>query len=97
MGFLRKKIRLPAAHYVGPRWYFVTLCCAERRRIFGSPKIAGWLIENLRRESALHHFAVHAYCAMPDHFHALVRGMEATSNLLVFLKSLKQETAHEFQ
>ncbi len=34
---------------------------------------------------------------MPDHFHALVRGMETTSDLLVFLKRLKQETAYEFQ
>jgi hypothetical protein len=48
MAFLRKKIRLPAAHYIGPRWYFVTLCCAERQRVFANPRHADWLSEKLR-------------------------------------------------
>lgn len=33
---------------------------------------------------------------MPDHFHGLVTGLEPTSDLLVFVKSLKLSTAREY-
>ena len=34
---------------------------------------------------------------MPEHIHALVRGLELGSDLLIFLKGFKQETAYEFR
>src|SRR5271170_137365 len=94
---LRRNIRLKTANYKGQRWYFVTLCCANRRRGFANPEIASWLIGELRRQSDSSHFAVHAYCVMPDHLHALVLGIETASDLLAFMKNLKQETGFEFQ
>lgn len=97
MEFRHKNIRLPAGHYTGQRWYFVTLCCADRRPVLAKPKYAAWVINQLRQHSRANHFAVHAYCAMPDHLHALVFGLDSTSNLLVFLKELKQKNAYEFQ
>ncbi|MBZ5695418.1 MAG: transposase [Acidobacteriia bacterium] len=96
MGFLHRNIRLPAAKYRGVQWYFVTLCCAGRRRVFADEKRATWIVDELRRHATSHRFAVHAYCAMPDHLHALVMGLDATSDLLTFLKNLKQKTAYEF-
>jgi putative transposase len=95
--FPRKNIRLPASSYIGQREYFVTFCCDERRPVFAEPAKALWLIEELRRHSVRHHFAVYAYCMMPEHFHALVRGLELGSDLLVFLKGFKQETAYSFR
>lgn len=97
MEFRHKNIRLPAAHYTGQRWYFVTLCCAHRRPVFADPMHAAWILEHLRQHSNASHFAVHAYCAMPDHLHALVLGLDTTSDLLTFLKHLKQETGYQFQ
>jgi putative transposase len=95
--FPHKNIRRPAAHYVGRREYFVTFCCCGRRAVFAEPEKALWLIDELRRHSVRHRFAVYAYCVMPEHFHALVRGLGPGSDLLVFLKGFKQETAHEFR
>lgn len=54
------------------------------------------MIAMLRQESALMQFSVYAYCVMPDHVHVLIYGLGATSNLLAFVKRLKQRTAHEF-
>jgi putative transposase len=55
------------------------------------------VIDQLREHAHAHHFSVHAYCAMPDHLHALVFGLDATSDMLVFLKEMKQKTAYQFQ
>jgi putative transposase len=95
--FPHRNIRRPGAHYVGQREYFITFCCCGRRAVFAEPEKALWLVEELRRHSARHHFAVYAYCVMPEHFHALVRGLELGSDLLAFLKGFKQETAYEFR
>ena len=97
MVFQHKNVRLPAAHYVGRRWYFITFCCENRLPVFNDPEHAVWLIEIIRRESATNHFAIHAYCVMADHFHFLALGVEETSNLLAFVKLLKQKSAFEFK
>ncbi len=97
MAFLRKKIRLADEQYIGARWYFVTMCCAERRTEFANLEIAAWIVEQLREKSISNRFAVHAYCAMPNHLHALVLGLDASSDLLFFLKSFKQATAYDFK
>jgi REP-associated tyrosine transposase len=97
MQFLHKNIRLPAAKYIGVRWYFVTLCCAARRRVFANPEWASRIVDGLRQEADAYHFDVHAYCVMPDHVHALLKGLDPTCDLLAFLKNLKQKTDHEFR
>jgi putative transposase len=97
MAFRHKNIRLPTTHYRGQRWYFATLCCAGRRPLLTEPKCATWVISRLREHSQANLFAVHAYCAMPDHLHVLVLGLDIESDLLVFLKELKQNTAYQFQ
>jgi putative transposase len=97
MPFDRKNIRLPSTQYLGQRWHFVTICCESRRHVFANPNHARSLIEELRRAASAKSFAVFAYCAMPDHFHLLVQGLAASSNLLAFVKTLKQKTAYEFE
>jgi putative transposase len=97
MAFLHKNIRLDPTKYKGMQWYFVTMCCAGRRRVFADAEQASWIVDELRQRSASHGFGVHAYCAMPDHLHALLRGLHTTSDLLVFMKNLKQTTAYEFR
>ncbi|MGO9591856.1 MAG: REP-associated tyrosine transposase [Candidatus Acidiferrales bacterium] len=97
MPFPHKNIRLHPANYLGERSYFVTLCCASRRPVFTNAKNAAWLIEILRGQSTAHGFAVHAYCAMPDHFHALAAGLNPASDLLAFVKNLKLTTSLEYR
>jgi len=96
MIFHHKNIRLHPAKYRGVQWHFVTLCCATRRSVFADAELASWIVGELRQHATAHNFAVHAYCVMSDHLHALVMGLDATSDLLIFLRSLKQKTAYEF-
>jgi putative transposase len=91
-----KNIRLNPVMYIGRRSYFVTLCCSARRPVFANRDRAIWFIENLRKQSGDYGFVVHAYCVMPDHVHLLVTGTGAASDLLAFLRNLKQTTAHEY-
>jgi len=65
--------------------------------VFAKPEQAVWLIDQLREQSASNQFAVHAYCVMPDHLHALVFGLEPASSMLAFAKILKQKTSYEFR
>jgi putative transposase len=95
--FHHKNIRLGGENYRGCRWHFVTICCEQRRRFFSSPNRAAWLIQTLEREAVSKRFGVHAYCVMPDHVHLLVVGLDARTDLLAFVKGLKQKTGYEFK
>jgi putative transposase len=93
----RKNIRLPSLTYTGMREYFVTICCHKREPYLALPENALPVLEQLQSIALRHSFAVHAYCAMPDHLHALVAGTSESSRLLSFIKSFKQHTGHEFR
>jgi len=97
MPFFHKNIRLAASQYAGQRWYFLTLCCENRRPVFAVPEHAHMLHGALRDVSVSMQFSVYAYCIMPDHLHALVHGLQTTSDLLAFVKRLKQNTGYEFR
>lgn len=97
VAFFHKNIRLGADQYTGQRWFFLTLCCENRRPVFSIPEHAMWLIDMLRQESVSAQFLLYAYCIMPDHLHVLVQGLDTTSDLLAFIKRLKQSTGYEFR
>ena len=97
MAHLHKNIRLHRGRYIGRATHFVTICCDDRRTVFAHNPTAFWLIEILKKQSALHGFAVQAFCVMPDHFHALVTGQHDRSNLLDFVKNFKQTTSREYR
>jgi putative transposase len=97
MAFPHKNIRLCGTQYRGVRWYFVTLCCSRRRHAFADLELAFWMIGELRSQAVRQRFAVHAYCVMPDHLHALVVGLRESSDLLSFVRSFKLRTTLGFQ
>jgi putative transposase len=39
---------------------------------------------------------VHAYCVMPDHFHALVEGSSPDCDFLLLMRFFKQRTSREY-
>jgi REP element-mobilizing transposase RayT len=49
----------------------------------------------MRRHADAYRFALHAYCVMPDHFHLLAVGLEPVSDLLGFVKNIKQTSSAE--
>ena len=92
----RKNIRLPAEYYRGRRMYFLTLCFEQRRRYAANPRVASWLIAQLRKHASACEFFIHAYCIMPDHMHILAAAASEDSNLVKFVEAFKQETAIAF-
>jgi len=85
--------RLAAKSYVGPRTYFVTICCHNRRPIFRDLSAGHQAVEILSDAAAKHGFSIHAFCVMPDHLHFLVEGVHEHSNLAKFVTLFKQRTA----
>jgi len=96
MHFRRKNIRLHPIHYRGRRWFFITLCCESRRPVFSHGAQAHNLIECLKITAESYRFGVHAFCVMPDHFHALVEGIEPKCDLLLFVRNFKQTSSRDF-
>ena len=93
----RKRIRLDSSRYIGRQLYFLTLCTYERRAVFLNQAVGHWVLTRLLGTSAKHDFAVHAYCAMPDHLHALAEAMTARAELVKFVSAFKQETGFAYQ
>ncbi len=95
--FRRKNIRLPAVNYLGPRWYFLTICVSKRRPVFGEPRASEWILRETRTACAEYSFFLHAYCVMPDHLHLLVQGSSDTSDLLGFVRQFKRRTGQVWE
>jgi putative transposase len=96
MRFRRKNIRLNAINYRGRGWFFITLCCELRRPVFANDEWARRLIDCLKSTAERCHISVHAFCVMPDHFHAFVEGIARESDLLLFVRVFKQATSREY-
>ena len=91
-----KSIRLSPEHYIGCRWYFVTICSPRPSRPFQSKPDAEWLLRLLHQESDAHSFAVPAYCLMPNHLHLLLHGISLTANLLCFVDNFKHKSSQRY-
>jgi putative transposase len=94
--FFHKNIRLSERSYMGRQFYFVTLCCFERREIFSESSICYSLLELLCSESASRAFAIQAYCIMPDHVHFLAEGLLVSSDFENFVKAIKIKSSRAY-
>jgi len=97
MPFHHKNIRLEHWSYVGQRWYFTTLCCANRRKYFASAKFSCEFLDILRANAPTHEFAIHAFCLMPDHVHLLAEGLQPQSDLIQLVRAIKLKTSMAFE
>ena len=73
----RKNPRLKNFNYASPNYYFVTICCKEKRCIFGRPdglSRFGRIAEAAMREINMHFPEVTAdkWVIMPNHVHAII-------------------------
>lgn len=97
MPFQRKRIRLDPFQYHGKQIYFLTLCADERHAAFANESVGHWMLTRLLGASAKHNFAIHAYCAMPDHLHMLAEALTANAQLPRIVSSYKQETGFAYR
>lgn len=86
--------RLQDFSYVGQYRYFLTICVNHSAPIFSNDTVARFVIAHFLRCAKARGFEVLAYCAMPDHLHALVVGLTDTSDLKEFVRIFKQGTGH---
>ena len=89
--------RLTTEHYRGRGLYFVTICCAERRAVFGDLVLGRETVALLVGIAAQHSFLLHSFCLMPDHLHFLAEGAVDTSDLVKFVNVFKQISAFRFR
>jgi len=76
--------------YRGLHRYSLTFCTDFRRRVFTNALAVDLVYQQILRAGAQEHFAVIAYCFMPDHLHLLVEGLHDNSDCLRFIKLAKQ-------
>lgn len=97
MSFERRAIRLNPEQYLGQKTYFVTICCHDREPFFVDLGLGRWLLTHVCDSASRQFMLLHAFCIMPDHLHLLLEGQETSSDLLRFVKDLKQRTAYEYK
>lgn len=84
--------RLRGFSYKGQYRYFVTVCTHERVPVFEDAVHASWVMTQIQQLFGPKHFAVIAYCVMPDHVHLLLEGLNADADLRATMHSWKQKT-----
>lgn len=73
-----------------PVTYFVTLCCAQRQRIFVQNQSVQIGAECLLRTETRFTWKVHHVCFMPDHVHLLLSPvLDRDQNLSAFIQAWK--------
>ena len=90
--FLRRPGRLDNVSYVGFRSYFLTICTAHRRSWFTDAGIAREVETQFLQTSRDYHFAVVAYCVMPDHLHAIMESLSVDADLRKCVAMFKQRS-----
>jgi len=89
----RRPPRLSDDCYRGFGRYFLTVCTADRREHFTSEAAVEPMRSELLRTSSDYRFEVTAYCAMPDHAHALFGSLAEDCDFKRFVKMFKQRSA----
>src|SRR5262249_148078 len=89
--------RLAGVSYTGWQRYFLTFRTNYRRRVFEDARNVETALLQLRRSAERHHFALFAYCFMPDHVHLLVYGEHETSDVRAFVALFKQLTGYYYK
>ena len=84
--------RLAGFNYGGRYRYFLTFCARERLPVFKDVHVVEQTLGQFRRTSTIEHFAILAYCVMPDHAHLLVEGLQPNSDFRRFAKMTKQRS-----
>ena len=92
----RKRIRLPlGAYQTSGTWYFVTVCCREKKALFRSDRRKDLVERALVETAERQHVELASYVIMPDHVHfvcsAGVRG------LIGFVRDFKVRTTTVFR
>jgi len=62
-----------------------------------TPAVLREIGDALNEHLTLHRFGLIAFCVMPDHLHLIVRGLDAESCLVRFVRGFKQASGHRMR
>jgi REP element-mobilizing transposase RayT len=89
----RKRIRLSREAYaLAGQVFFLTLCTARRRRVFGDARLATRAFESLLHGPLCLEADLLAVCLMPDHLHLLMAPKD--TNLVTLVSRWKTYTTN---
>jgi putative transposase len=83
--------------YRGLHRYSLTFCTDFRKRVFVDATSVTLVAHQILRAANQTHFAIIAYCFMPDHVHLVAEGTRDDSDLLRFIKLAKQLSGFSFR
>jgi putative transposase len=89
--------RLSDFDYVGFHRYFLTICTHGKLPAFSDLDAGRAMAMNFLHYADAEGFAVIAYCLMPDHVHALVKGLVADADLRHFVRFWKQRSGFQWK
>ena len=88
--------RIPGFSYQGMHRYLLTFCTAGRRRVFTADSVVSAVLAQFRQCASRQHFAVVAYCFMPDHVHLLCAALSDSADLRRFVTDAKHKSGRWF-
>jgi putative transposase len=94
---LSRRPRLQNFGYLGRYRYFLTFCTSGRHTAFGSTETITRVADQILRTADESHFAIGAYCFMPDHLHVLTKGMSDAADLRQFAHDAKQRSGYAYK
>ena len=92
----RRPGRIRGFDYLGLYVYFVTICTWSRAPRFTDEQTVSETLAHFQHSAERHHFAIVAYCFMPDHLHLLLDGQDDGSDLRASVVLGKQRSGFDF-
>ncbi len=86
--------RVKGFSYLGLHRYLITICTKDRRERFVDAAVVDSAHAQFQRTADDEHFAILAYCFMPDHVHLVLEGISDDSDLRMFVSVGKQRAAY---
>ena len=84
---------LKSFDYTGLYRYFLTFCTDSRCELFTGAQAVDIVLLQIERAAADEHFAIVAYCFMPNHVHLLIEALAEAADCRRFIKRAKQFSA----
>ena len=94
---LRRPRRFAGFSYRGRYRYLLTLCTANRARLFTETELVRAALARIQQTALETGFSILAYCFMPDHLHLIVEGSREDADLRRFVKIAKQRVVYSLR
>jgi putative transposase len=93
----RRPQRFKTFSYRGRYRYLLTFCTARRSPLFVRNEVVDTALHRIQQTATEEHFAIAAYCFMPDHVHLVLEGTTDDADARRFAKIAKQRVVYSLR